>query len=137
MGDDPGLRRLAVTLPRSPEQAVQVRRHIARLCRGLPQELVQVAQLLASELFNNAVNHGRGQVSVAGALSRSLLHVEVADEGPGGPRVRHPPTDSPTGRGLLLVEEIAAAWGVTEATAGAGKTVWFDLNVPTVPRRWS
>jgi anti-sigma regulatory factor (Ser/Thr protein kinase) len=126
---------LEVLIPRTPDQARSVRRQIAVLCAGLSQEVVQVAQLLATELFNNALEHGQGEVSLLAGLRESVLHVEIGDEGPGGPRVGRPTREATRGRGLLLVEEIAAAWGVKPAASGRGKTVWFDLNVPGAARR--
>jgi len=43
------------------------------------------------------------------------------------PRPR-PPSDSETGRGLLLVAGLAARWGVAERQ-GPGKTVWAEIDL--------
>ncbi|WP_325119331.1 MULTISPECIES: ATP-binding protein [Streptomyces] len=39
------------------------------------------------------------------------VRIEVRDSGPGRPAVQSPRTDSENGRGLLLVGELADAWG--------------------------
>jgi hypothetical protein len=33
-----------------------------------------------------------------------------------------------SGRGLVLVEELASAWGWVPAEEGTGKVVWFELD---------
>ena len=42
------------------------------------------------------------------------------------PVPRTPQSTAPSGRGLLIVDKIARAWGVTGL--GAGKVVWADLS---------
>jgi hypothetical protein len=84
------------------------------------------ATLLTSELVTNAVLHARSAVDVTVRLVDGQLWVGVSDEDTGAPiRKRYGP-DAATGRGLLLVERIASAWG-TEASP-AGKVVWFRLS---------
>lgn len=85
-----------------------------------------VAQLLVTELVTNAVVHARSEVCVGVSCSGPRIRVEVADDCPLPPRPRVPGLDDTTGRGLLLVEALAAAWG-SDAT-DAGKTVWFELS---------
>ncbi|GGK71690.1 hypothetical protein Sme01_26170 [Sphaerisporangium melleum] len=55
------------------------------------------------------------------------LRVDVLDEGSSGraPRVGEIDFVSDHGRGLWLVERIAARWGVREDEAG--RTVWFEM----------
>jgi hypothetical protein len=54
------------------------------------------------------------------------LRVEVRDDDP-SPPVRRPRDPlATTGRGLLLVNELASAWG--SQPAGRGKVVWFELE---------
>jgi hypothetical protein len=38
-----------------------------------------------------------------------------------------PDTDAVSGRGLVIVNGLASAWGVERAAEG-GKTVWFELS---------
>jgi anti-sigma regulatory factor (Ser/Thr protein kinase) len=86
--------------------------------------------LLTSELVSNAVNHA-GMTATEDILLRLLdgtrLRVEVVDSGPGF----EPPNawtdgERPNGWGLLLVDRLAAAWGVEPE--GGGNKVWFELD---------
>jgi anti-sigma regulatory factor (Ser/Thr protein kinase) len=70
-----------------------------------------------------------GPVLVAAILTGSSIEVEITDDGTGRPHVAEPSTTAIGGRGLLLVEQIAAAWGVRPSASGLGKTVWFRLPV--------
>jgi hypothetical protein len=55
------------------------------------------------------------------------VRVEVHDGRPGEPpRVRNPLPDSTGGRGMMLVEALAARWGWSEF--GGAKQVWFELD---------
>jgi anti-sigma regulatory factor (Ser/Thr protein kinase) len=84
------------------------------------------AVLLASELATNAVVHARSGFEVAVSTDVDRLRVEVSDADPGVPQVQWVPAGATSGRGLLIVETMAAAWGVTTLDGG-GKTVWFEL----------
>ncbi|MFD0634606.1 ATP-binding protein [Catenulispora yoronensis] len=88
-------------------------------------------ELLTSELMTNAVRHGRGAGSVTLRLLcfHDRLTVEVTDHSSREPRARTAGVGDESGRGLMLVEALAQAWG-TRPTGG-GKTVWFTV----VPER--
>ncbi|WP_329168236.1 ATP-binding protein [Streptomyces sp. NBC_01267] len=90
-------------------------------------DLADVAELLTSELVTNALIHtDRGAVVTAG-IGPSGLRVEVRDFAAGRPERRARATSAGThGRGLVLVESLADAWGVR--THGLGKVVWFELG---------
>lgn len=85
------------------------------------------AVLLASELATNAVVHARSAFEVAVSTDDGHLRVEVSDADPGVPQVQWVPAGATSGRGLLIVETLASAWGVTPLEGG-GKTVWFELR---------
>ena len=95
-------------------------------------QLAYTAALLATELVTNAVVHGRAapgrEVGVRYVLGPGVLRVEVSDGG-GAMPVRQTGVDPEAdgGRGLLLVEALADAWGVEARAQGIGKTVWFEL----------
>jgi len=78
-----------------------------------------------SELVTNAVLHARSSAEVTMRLGKGELWVGVSDESTGAAARKRYGPDAGTGRGLLLVERIATAWG-TEPS-GAGKLVWFQL----------
>ncbi len=56
----------------------------------------------------------------------SLLGAEVTDGNPTFPTPRRPLGLAGTGRGLLLMDDLASRWGVSPS--GVGKTVWFELT---------
>jgi anti-sigma regulatory factor (Ser/Thr protein kinase) len=90
---------------------------------------LRVAQLLTTEVVTNAVVHGAGEVAFRARCTDHLLRVEVGDSGAGTPEPVEP--DNPRrrgGRGLSILEALAADWGI-EAWDG-GKTVWFELRRP-------
>ncbi|QMU75145.1 ATP-binding protein [Streptacidiphilus sp. PB12-B1b] len=62
-------------------------------------------------------------------LSQGTVRVEVSDACSAVPVVRgaDEPEVADGGRGLVLVEALAQAWGVELLTHGIGKTVWFEL----------
>ncbi|MFD0305100.1 ATP-binding protein [Streptomyces sp. NPDC127119] len=104
---------------------------------GVGQDVLDVAELLLSELVTNALrapaSSGRQVgVRIARATADGLLRLEVSDEGAGRPEVRTPSDDETGGRGLLLVEALAHRWGVEEHEAGTGKTVWAELKAPDI-----
>ena len=88
------------------------------------------AELLVSELVANVIEHVALDFTVH--ISVDPVRVSVTDPGSAdGVRVIVAADDDDRGRGLLLVSELAARWGVTPHPEG-GKTVWFEL-APTTP----
>lgn len=83
-------------------------------------------ELVVSELFTNAVVHGRGPIQARLSVERDCVRVEIIDHGGGQPRLR-PPTE-PGGWGLRLVDQLADAWG---SDVGDGRTlVWAEHGLP-------
>ncbi len=97
---------------------------------GVRGDAQAVVELLTSELVANALHHGPtgGEISVETGVVDGLLVVTVSDQGDGSPVVRDPPADATGGRGMMLVEMLAAEWGTTPLPAG-GKAVWFSVAV--------
>jgi LuxR family transcriptional regulator, maltose regulon positive regulatory protein len=92
------------------------------------QELAESAALLASELVTNAVVHAGTALELRVELRDLRLQVAVHDQNPNLPRsLAKDGTDR--GLGLLMVDRVAAAWGVRQDGAG-GKTVWCRLDLP-------
>lgn len=97
--------------------------------------------LLLSEVVTNSVVHsdsGRttgGSVTVCLGLGGGMIHAEVIDDGSATslPFVRATDSDSDGGRGLLLVETMATAWG-THHDPEAGTAVWFHLPTTETSR---
>ena len=88
----------------------------------------QVVELLTGELVANAALHGppEGLVRVRTWRTGDTVRVAVRDDSPLEPVVLHPEPTAPSGRGLALVETLAAEWGIERHT-GQGKTVWFSV----------
>lgn len=120
------------SLPPEPESVGQARHLVTNLLErnGLP-DLIDTATLLTSEVVTNAVLHAATRVEVACHLHERGLLVQVRDHSPVLPGMRHYDAEAMTGRGLGLVEMLAARWGV-EADAG-GKTIWFYVSDSDAP----
>lgn len=116
----------AVDLPGTPSSVPEGRRFLLRTLRawGLAT-LADTALLLASELLTNAVCHARGPLTLRVWYSARELGVEVVDGSTPRPRARLVDTAEEHGRGLMLVEALADAWGTRPDAVG--KTVWFTL----------
>ncbi|GGK21720.1 hypothetical protein GCM10011583_62150 [Streptomyces camponoticapitis] len=101
---------------------------------GLPDELLSDAMLLASELATNAILHTLGVQFLCGIglVTDECLRLEVHDHDYSGtslPRYEPGPEDE-SGRGLLLVEQLAASWGVSRSVLTGGNAVWATLTTP-------
>jgi anti-sigma regulatory factor (Ser/Thr protein kinase) len=112
--------------PRAPER---VRHWLQGAAARLPEEVERNLQLLTCELVNNSVLHGEtseeGVIEVELQLSETTVRAEVSDAGPGfSPHDRERPIDEPGGWGLVLVERLAASWGVEHDDR---TRVWFEL----------
>ena len=125
------LRRNSFRLPRHPASVALARRrvrdHLADWGHGPDDPAPADAVLLVSELATNVVRHGpllerEFEVAVTALADGSCL-IEVSDEGQLEPRLRLVGDWEESGRGLHLVETVAAAWGVW-SRGRHGKTVW-------------
>jgi anti-sigma regulatory factor (Ser/Thr protein kinase) len=116
--------------PRSASAPRDARRYVAEVLSAWHVADTCAAILLAlSELVTNAVTHGRGLVKVRLALHRSVLRVEVEDEGPGLPATRCVATDADDigGRGLCIVDKVADALG--HSRPGEDRSVvWLEAR---------
>ncbi|WP_244204476.1 ATP-binding protein [Streptomyces africanus] len=111
------------------EAATQARRDIALALQtwGLPQ-LVDVADQIVTELVANAVEHTKA-VTVGASITRTgteSARIVVTDTSRTRPCPGTPAADDENGRGLLLVDALAHAWG-SELVHG-GKRVWAELR---------
>lgn len=118
-------------VPDQPDAARLVRRWLGGQVAGLPHDVIDDAMLLTSELVNNASRHGRPALQVTVRVRPPTLHVTVADREDALPVLpaRNPYPTQTSGRGLILVQNLAAAWGVAPLRPGPGKTVWFTLQI--------
>jgi anti-sigma regulatory factor (Ser/Thr protein kinase) len=92
------------------------------------EDLRASASLLISEVVTNAVLHANGPVTVEVQQKGNAYRISVSDGSSTPPIEKGYRTDDATGRGLRLLECLAAAWGWKRT--GTGKVVWFDLPEP-------
>jgi anti-sigma regulatory factor (Ser/Thr protein kinase) len=104
---------------------------------GVPA-LSDTAELLATELLTNALQHTGGGAVLTATLTpgpEQRLRVEVRDSLARRPRPPAPGAvaravadgeHGTSGRGLILVEALADAWGAQ--ARDEGKVVWFELE---------
>ncbi|MGW6461759.1 ATP-binding protein [Streptomyces sp. NPDC055078] len=110
--------------PRSPGLARDaLRREL--MAWGLV-EMAPFALTVLSELVTNACVHTTGGIETWFRLLPGGVRIEVLDASAERPLLLAPRADSPGGRGLLIVDELAARWGVTDRRDG-GKAVWAEL----------
>ncbi|MEU9455185.1 ATP-binding protein [Streptomyces sp. NPDC048277] len=135
----------ALRLPHDPRAARVARMTVrAALSSHGRQEILDVIELLTSELITNAYRHTNGAASLRlTALADGRLRVGVWDSHPRIPapfgeppwdRVRLAAPDAESGRGLRLVQEYADSWGGWSigdsgpVDHAAGKLLWFEVG---------
>jgi len=118
---------VSVQLPAGPGAARAARVSVCdALQRWCLQDLAPVAELLTDELVSNVVRHVGSRSRLRLVRQPSSIRVEVQDPSTALPVRRDPDPSEDHGRGILLVESFASAWGVD--VRGDGKTVWFELD---------
>lgn len=134
-------------LPFGGEAPALARRSVRDRCRCWPEDLLDDALLVTSELVTNAVRHGQPPVELVVDLTHGVLCVEVSDAGPGlggGPALarldeqesnaRSGDDDAEdwqeSGRGLVITDALADRWGTEVHREEGGVSVWFRLAGP-------
>ncbi|MEU5689564.1 ATP-binding protein [Streptomyces venezuelae] len=124
-----------LTIPNDP-LAVPVSRHTLRLilkAHGLPH-FAEAAELVATELIANAVQHTKGPAALRMQWAGAVLRIGVWDTDPTPPSPARGTTgwDETAGRGLGIVRECADGWGwcarEREDENRRGKLVWCELT---------
>lgn len=90
----------------------------------------ETATLLTSEVVRKVVVHAGPhppgwETTVTLSRTPGVVRVEVTDRGAGLPLVGDGRLDGVSGRGLLLLDSLARAGGVTSTPAGI--VVWFEV----------
>lgn len=126
--------RLERVLPAAPRSAELARAATRVACRSWDMAAAcDTAALVATELVGNSVRHARTRELVLRlAMTPRRLRVEVADSDPTPPRPRAADGMDEAGRGLLVVSELAARWGVQPEPGG--KAVWVEIPLPAQRR---
>lgn len=128
-------RRGSLDLPPTADSVGRARAVVRDVGAGLPGDVLADAELLVSELMSNAVRHGGGAIRLTASLHAGGLTVAVFDAGTEQPQMRSedPERTVASGRGLRMVEQLAAEWGVD--VGDDGKTVWFRMLAAPVETR--
>lgn len=131
------VRRTMLTVAQAePARIATARQHLRDLLHDWPgEEQRDAAVLLLSEMLTNVLVHTDTDAllvaEVAGEPGERRIRVEVTDNGDDLPHKRRPGEMASSGRGLMLVELLADAWGV--APRGEGKSIWYELYESAAP----
>ena len=109
-------------LPTAPREARRFARSTATvLDAGRLDDLL----ILTSELVTNAVLHPRTALELGVTITDDAVLVCVGDGADGKPTSQGHSNGRESGRGIMLVRELADDWGVLPHAAREGKAVWF------------
>lgn len=100
---------------------------------GARDELHDDAALVVTELAANAIKHARSGFTVSLDRVEDGIRITVGDADPAPPARRSPDVRATSGRGLLLIDAVAASWGSTPADGG--KLVWARIGRYAEERR--
>lgn len=120
--------RASRTFQPDPSEVFSARHFVADALAGWGLESDDLP-LLVSELATNAVLHARSDFEVTVVHFGKRVRVEVFDQNTRLPYFAVAPPDAYSGRGLMLLRELASAWGV-DSHSDVGKTIWFELDLP-------
>lgn len=119
-----------IDLPATVDSCGLARDVVVQACREWDLDGVAGnAEVIVSELVSNAVRHARPPLHLLLAVRGARLHLALRDGSAALPQpVRGgPPPTGDNGRGLMLIDGIAAAWGSMRTTEG--KVVWATLRL--------
>lgn len=116
-------------LPKSSEAPGLARDAVRTLQPGVPEDFVDDAALLVSELVSNGVKYGgEGRIMLHLEADADRVRAEIVDQGSGfEPQTRanrKMELADEGGWGLHLVETLADDWGVHEGSTH----VWFEIR---------
>jgi anti-sigma regulatory factor (Ser/Thr protein kinase) len=98
-----------VTLPPAPESARHARRFVSEVLTAAGAgSFLDTATLLTSELVTNGIVHAHTELQVVVEATERWVRVEVVDGNPQLPARRSYDDEAQTGRGLEMVELLAA-----------------------------
>jgi anti-sigma regulatory factor (Ser/Thr protein kinase) len=120
--------RQSLELPATARSASHGRHFVVgALERWRLDSLVDSAALLSTEVITNAVLHARTPLTVSvERVGDSCVQISVSDGSGFVPQRRQVGGDSTNGRGIDLLDRLAASWSVVSTTLG--KTVQFTLD---------
>ncbi|MEU8509110.1 SpoIIE family protein phosphatase [Streptomyces brevispora] len=125
--------RLQQQVAQNDPEALSSARHMIRAAVRAwgAKDRADEVELAADELITNALMHTDGGAIVTIRVltgSGRRLRVDVEDRSSALPRRRDAGESGVSGRGLMLVDRLADAWGVE--SRGTGKCVWCEFAIP-------
>ena len=116
-------------LNQHPTSVAAARRFVrdVLMSRRVADGVVSTVELLTSEVVTNAVVHARSGPQLAVDVRADRVRVAVRDWSPDVPVRRLGRLDDVFGRGVVIIDELASAWGVDREGNGS-KQVWFEVS---------
>ncbi|MFF8367701.1 SpoIIE family protein phosphatase [Streptomyces lydicus] len=113
-----------------PQRIAEARRQVREVLHDWADaDQVDSAVLMVSEVITNVLTHTDGDAllvaEISGTPGARRIRVDVSDSSDELPHRRSPGELASSGRGLVLLELLAGAWGVDPR--GDGKSTWFEL----------
>ncbi|WP_330282896.1 ATP-binding SpoIIE family protein phosphatase [Streptomyces sp. NBC_00588] len=133
----PPVRRTMLSIAQAePERVAAARQQLRELLHDWPSpDQVDSAVLLVSEMLTNVLVHTDADAlllaEVRGEPGDRRMRIQVTDTSDALPHKRRPGELASSGRGLVLIELLADAWGVDPQ--GEGKSIWFEIYESTGP----
>jgi anti-sigma regulatory factor (Ser/Thr protein kinase) len=114
-------------LPYLPDALAVQRRQLDGLTArwALTEDETFRLMTVVTELVSNAIDHARTPCRVTVRLAGSVLRVLVTDHSDAPPRLQPRDPRTSSGKGLQLIDALAAQWGWTANRRG--KTVWASI----------
>lgn len=121
---------MATVFPSVAPSAASARRFVEAAMRrwGCPDDLIQRALLVTSELVTNAYRHARSESRLSVRCDDDRVRIEVRDRGSGDVTLRPLDAGRTDGRGLHIVDALADRWG--HSPESDGSVVWVELVRP-------
>ncbi|MFJ8937686.1 SpoIIE family protein phosphatase [Streptomyces sp. NPDC102365] len=125
------VRRTMLTVAQAePQKVALARQQLREFLHDWPSvDQVDSAVLLVSEMVTNVLVHTDADAllvaEMTGTAGTRRIRIQVTDGSDDLPHRRHPGELASSGRGLVLTELLADAWGVDPR--GEGKSIWFEL----------
>ncbi|MEU4150471.1 ATP-binding protein [Streptomyces sp. NPDC026659] len=126
-------------LAATPNAVAWARRHTVDTLQRwhFPNEGIEVARLIVSELATNAIQHAQpadtSGFTDLGAITLMLWPTDygfilaVSDPDPRPPAPRPHDASASGGRGLILIQTMASRWGYSPTQPYPGKIVWAEV----------
>ncbi|MFE1769777.1 SpoIIE family protein phosphatase [Streptomyces sp. NPDC059008] len=130
LAQQPVRRTVLAVAQAEPRRIAEARRQVRDVLHDWADaDQVDSAVLMVSEVVTNVLMHTDGDAllvaEISGPRGARRIRVDVSDSSDELPHRRSPGELASSGRGLVLLELLAGAWGVDPR--GNGKSTWFEL----------